>query len=175
MEFFQQIFSTLLGNGDTLQLVLTKKDDELTVALMPGASANGVPDHMIPLVLTSTPQELDSAFFETITEPLTRANGIIGNVKQFDKSVQKERTNSNLGKKDTKELDKLLQEADKQESQNNYDGAIVMLTRAETKPGADKQAIAERIKSLRQKAGVGTLFGEEETLTYNPIEEEDEE
>lgn len=174
MEFFQQLSSSVLRNEDTMQFVITKKDNELTVAVMPGNSANGTPGYMIPLVLTSTPQQLDLTFFEMIAEPLTQASNMVSNIEQFNASVQKERANSGLGKKETKELDKLLQEASSQETLKNFNGAIVMLNRALTKPGADKQAIALRIKTLREKAGVGSLFGGDEPLSYDIQKEEEE-
>ena len=168
----------MLGDGDTLQMVINRRDGQLSIALMPGASANGTPIYMKPLMLTGSPQKLDEMFFEQVTEPIENANKLVSNLKEFNEGLKKEKANSSMAQSEKKEIDKLNQEAEKFEKLKNYNAAISALNKVLGIASADKQAISKRIAALKSKSGEGTLFEddanqiEESEYTINEEKEE---
>lgn len=181
MDFFQEVFNTVLRNGDTMQMAISKKDGNLVVVLMPGVSSTDSNNtaYMVPLVLSGNPQELDACFFEKISEPFAKALGYVANVKQFEAGLSQSRSNSTMAKSEKRDIDKMLQDAENYKKANKFSLAIATLNKAKEIPGADKNSIEKRIKALQGQAGVGTLFGsdaseEEETLSCDITEQEEE-
>ena len=73
-----------------------KRTDKLTVATLP--KSNGLKDeaqnHIVPLTVTGTPQELDAGFLQTVTRPIQKAGGLIANMAQFEAQADKAAANS---------------------------------------------------------------------------------
>ena len=65
--FFTQFNQLMAGNVD-ITLVIRKSVTGMTVSVLP--KSNGLKDeaqnHIVPLTLSGTPEELDGGFFQTI-------------------------------------------------------------------------------------------------------------
>ena len=72
--FFTAIHQMMTENVD-LTIVIRKANGQLTVATLP--KSNGLKDeaqnHIVPLTVTGTPQELDAGFLQTVTRPIQKA------------------------------------------------------------------------------------------------------
>ena len=93
--FFTAIHQMMTENVD-LTIVIRKANGQLTVATLP--KSNGLKDeaqnHIVPLTVTGTPQELDAGFLQTVTRPIQKAGGLIANMAQFEAQADKAAANS---------------------------------------------------------------------------------
>ena len=68
-----------------LTIVIRKTNGQLTVATLP--KSNGLKDeaqnHIVPLTVTGTPQELDTGFLQAVTRPIQKACGLISNMEEL--------------------------------------------------------------------------------------------
>ena len=59
-----------------LTIVIRKTNGQLTVSTLP--KSNGLKDeaqnHIVPLTVTGTPQELDTGFLQAVTRPIQKAD-----------------------------------------------------------------------------------------------------
>lgn len=81
MNFFQHIFD--LADGVDLSIKIKRKNDKLTVSVLPGSSTS-----VTPLTVTATPEELDQGLDIIIVRPLLEVKALISNEAEFKKSVQ---------------------------------------------------------------------------------------
>ena len=83
-----------------LTLVIRKANGQLTVSTLP--KSNGLKDeaanHIIPLTLTGTPEEMDAEFLQHIMQPIRKATGLISNLMEFEKQADKAAANSKAAK-----------------------------------------------------------------------------
>lgn len=74
-----------------LTIVIRKTNGQLTVSTLP--KSNGLKDeaqnHIVPLTVTGTPQELDTGFLQAVTRPIQKACGLISNMAQFEAQADK--------------------------------------------------------------------------------------
>ena len=106
--FFTSI-SQMMTESVDLTLVIRKANGQLTVSTLP--KANGLKDeaanHIVPLTLTGTPEEMDAEFLQHIMQPIRKATGLISNLMEFEKQADKAAANSKAAKdakaKETKE------------------------------------------------------------------------
>ena len=86
--FFTSI-SQMMTESVDLTLVIRKANGQLTVSTLP--KANGLKDeaanHIIPLTLTGTPEEMDAEFLQHIMQPIRKATGLISNLMEFEKQA----------------------------------------------------------------------------------------
>lgn len=176
--FFTQI-NQLMNQATDITLVIRKKEGLLTVSAMP--KINGLKDeaqnHIVPLTITGTPEELDRGFLPTVCRPLQKATGLLANMSQFEQQADKAAANSKAAKelkdkeaKDAKEkkdkYEKLMKTAAELEAAQKHSEALAALKQART--FATQQAVKtvdERINALRMKMNQGSLF---ETLPEQP-------
>lgn len=169
--FFTQI-NQMMNQAVDVTLVIRKKEGMLMVSAMP--KSNGLKDeaqnHIVPLTVTGTPQELDMGFIQTICQPIQRATGLLTNMSQFEQQADKAAANSKAEKekkdkedKEAKEkkekFDKLMKRASELEAEQKYADAITNLKQART--FATQQAIKavdEKISTIRMKTNQGSLF-----------------
>lgn len=81
MNFFQHIFD--LADGVDLSIKIKRKNDKLTVSVLPGSSTS-----VTPLTVTATPEELDQGLDIIIVRPLLEVKALISNEAEFKKSIQ---------------------------------------------------------------------------------------
>jgi PRTRC genetic system protein E len=178
--FFTQI-NQMMNQGVDITLVIRKKDGTLTVSAMP--KANGLKDeaqnHIVPFVVTGTPEELDMGFIQAICQPIQKVSGLLTNMSSFEQQADKAEANSKAAKdikdkeakiaKEKKEkFDKHMKNAEDFESQKRYSEALLNLQQA--KAFAIQQGlkqIEEKIKAINAKMGQKSFFDMEETDTQS--------
>jgi len=169
--FFTQI-NQMMNQGIDITLVIRKKEGQLMVSTLP--KSNGLKDeaqnHIVPLTLTGTPEELDAGFFPSICQPIQKATGLLSNMTQFEQQADKAVANTKAIKeqkdkeaKEAKEkkekFDKLMKKASDLEAEQKFSEALINVkqARAFATPQAVK-SVDEKISALRMKIGQGSLF-----------------
>ncbi|MBF0648191.1 PRTRC system protein E [Dysgonomonas sp. GY75] len=169
--FFTQI-NRIMSQAVDITLVIRKKEGQLTVSAMP--KTNGLKDeaqnHIVPLTVTGTPEELDRGFLPTICTPMQKAAGLLANMSNFEQQADKAAANSKAAKelkekeaKDAKErkekFEMLMKTAAELESGRKYGEALTNLKQARTFaiPQALK-SVDEKINAVRMKMNQGSLF-----------------
>lgn len=169
--FFTSI-SQMMTESVDLTLVIRKANGQLTVSTLP--KANGLKDeaanHIIPLTLTGTPEEMDAEFLQHIMQPIRKATGLISNLMEFEKQADKAAANSKAAKdakaKETKEekekrekYEKHMKKAEELITAKNHKDAITALQQARMYATADKQKeVDEKIAAQRKAMNQGSLF-----------------
>ena len=159
--FFTAIHQMMTENVD-LTIVIRKANGQLTVATLP--KSNGLKDeaqnHIVPLTVTGTPQELDAGFLQTVTRPIQKAGGLIANMAQFEAQADKAAANSKAAReaksKESKEerekrekYEKLMKKAEEMTTAKNYREALNLLGQAKSHANeAQLKGIEEKIQAV---------------------------
>lgn len=155
-----------------LTLVIRKTNGQLTVSALP--KANGLKDeaqnHIIPLTLSGSPEEMDAGFLHAIAQPLRKATGLISNMMEFEMQADKVAANSKSAKeaksKETKEekekrekYEKHMKRAGEVATAQNHKDAIASLQQARMFATADKHnTIDAKIEEQKKAMNKGSLF-----------------
>jgi len=155
-----------------LTIVIRKTNGQLTVSTLP--KSNGLKDeaqnHIVPLTVTGTPQELDTGFLQAVTRPIQKACGLISNMAQFEAQADKAAASSKAAKeaksKETKEerekrekYEKLMKKAEELTAARNHREAVSVLTQAKAHANAAQlKEIEEKIKAADTEMNRGSLF-----------------
>ena len=153
-------------------IVIRKTNGQLTVSTLP--KSNGLKDeaqnHIVPLTVTGTPQELDTGFLQAVTRPIQKACGLISNMAQFEAQADKAAASSKAAKdaksKETKEerekrekYEKLMKKAEELTAARNHREAVSVLTQAKAHANAAQlKEIEEKIKAATAEMNKGSLF-----------------
>ena len=155
--FFTSI-SQMMTESVDLTLVIRKANGQLTVSTLP--KANGLKDeaanHIIPLTLTGTPEEMDAGFLQAMAQPVRKAMGLISNMVEFEKQTDIAAANSKAAKdaksKESKEekekrekYDRLIKKAEEMITSRKHRDAINALQQARI------YATTENQKSIDEK------------------------
>ena len=120
---------------------------------------------------SGTPQELDTGFIPALAEPAVKTQGLLTNLKQYEKQLETARANSKAEKerkdKEAKEAkerkekcDKYRKKADEQTAAGKYADALTNLRQARLHATEEeKKKIDAQIRTVQAKASQGTLFG----------------
>jgi len=168
-----------------LTIVIRKANGQLTVSTLP--KSNGLKDeaqnHIVPLTVTGTPQELDTGFLQAVTRPIQKACGLISNMAQFEAQADKAAASSKAAKevksKETKEerekrekYEKLMKKAEELTAAKNHREAVSVLTQAKAHANAAQlKEIEEKIKTATSEMNKGSLFDlmEQEAQPQQPV------
>ena len=169
--FFTAIHQMMTESVD-LTIVIRKANGQLTVSTLP--KSNGLKDeaqnHIVPLTVTGTPQELDTGFLQAVTRPIQKACGLISNMAQFEAQADKAAASSKVAKdaksKETKEerekrekYEKLMKKAEELTAARNHREAVSVLTQAKAHANAAQlKEIEEKIKAATAEMNKGSLF-----------------
>ena len=169
--FFTAIHQMMTENVD-LTIVIRKANGQLTVATLP--KSNGLKDeaqnHIVPLTVTGTPQELDAGFLQTVTRPIQKAGSLIANMAQFEAQADKAAANSKAAReaksKESKEerekrekYEKLMKKAEEMTTAKNYREALNLLGQAKSHANeAQLKGIEEKIQAVDKEMNKGSLF-----------------
>ena len=172
--FFEQIYQ-LISTGTDLSINIRRMNDKLNVAVMPRNNAlkEEQQQHMVPLVLSGTPEELDREFLQAVMAPVKKALGILTNLEAFEKAAEKTASQAKPGKtveKESKEarekrekMEKLMKKADDTAAASRFSEAQTWLKQARLLATADKQKeIDAKMQEIQRKANAGSLFGAQE-------------
>ena len=181
--FFEQIYQ-LISTGTDLSINIRRMNDKLNVAVMPRNNAlkEEQQQHMVPLVLSGTPEELDREFLQAVMAPVKKALGILTNLEAFEKAAEKTASQAKLGKaveKESKEarekrekMEKLMKKADDAAAANRFSEAQTWLKQARLLATADKQKeIDAKMQEIQRKANAGSLFGAQEVGLEPPAQQ----
>ena len=155
-----------------LTIVIRKTNGQLTVSTLP--KSNGLKDeaqnHIVPLTVTGTPQELDTGFLQAVTRPIQKTCRLISNMAQFEAQADKAAASSKAAKeaksKETKEerekrekYEKLMKKAEELTAARNHREAVSVLTQAKAHANAAQlKEIEEKIKAADTEMNRGSLF-----------------
>lgn len=169
--FFTSI-SQMMTESVDLTLVIRKANGQLTVSTLP--KANGLKDeaqnHIIPLTLTGTPEEMDAGFLQAVMQPVRKATGLISNMVEFEKQADKAAANSKAAKdakaKETKEekekrekYEKHFKKAEELIAAKNSKDAIATLQQARLYAKAeDQKKVDDMIAAQKKAMNQGSLF-----------------
>ena len=169
--FFTAIHQMMTESVD-LTIVIRKTNGQLTVSTLP--KSNGLKDeaqnHIVPLTVTGTPQELDTGFLQAVTRPIQKACGLISNMAQFEAQADKAAASSKAAKeaksKETKEerekrekYEKLMKKAEELTAAKNHREVINVLGQAKAyATAAQLKEIEEKIKAATAEMNKGSLF-----------------
>lgn len=169
--FFTAIHQMMTESVD-LTIVIRKANGQLTVSTLP--KSNGLKDeaqnHIVPLTVTGTPQELDTGFLQAVTRPIQKACGLISNMAQFEAQADKAAASSKAAKdaksKETKEerekrekYEKLMKKAEELTAARNHREVVSVLTQAKAHANAAQlKEIEEKIKAATAEMNKGSLF-----------------
>lgn len=169
--FFTAIHQMMTESVD-LTIVIRKTNGQLTVSTLP--KSNGLKDeaqnHIVPLTVTGTPQELDTGFLQAVTRPIQKTCGLISNMAQFEAQADKAAASSKAAKeaksKETKEerekrekYEKLMKKAEELTAARNHREAVSVLTQAKAHANAAQlKEIEEKIKAADTEMNRGSLF-----------------
>lgn len=186
-------FASMLGDGDSLSITITKKGDNLITSILPkkaGLSDTGK-DHLSPLVVSGTPEELEDGFIDAVITPIQQAAGILTNMREFEKGIEAAEANSKAAKKEKERKEKeekerkdkykeFTEKANAAEKAGNIAEAIKALQEADKYASGNHSAISGRIQRLQSRLNTGTLFGgealpPEEEVHYGEGESDDNE
>jgi len=169
--FFTQL-SQMMTSGTLINLTVHNKNGTLTVSVFP--KSKGLEDeaqnHLQPLVLTGTAEELDTGFFDAVRHPLTEATGLLAGMKSFEESlnrVEAERKEAQEQKRNVDKryqerrakFDKLIARADALEKEEKYDETLQSLREARTM--ADDEDVVKtdaRINKVKAKCMQKSIF-----------------
>lgn len=169
--FFTAIHQMMTESVD-LTIVIRKANGQLTISTLP--KSNGLKDeaqnHIVPLTVTGTPQELDTGFLQAVTRPIQKTCGLISNMAQFEAQADKAAASSKAAKeaksKETKEerekrekYEKLMKKAEELTAARNHREAVSVLTQAKAHANAAQlKEIEEKIKAATAEMNKGSLF-----------------
>ena len=172
--FFTQFNQLMTGSVD-VTMVIRKSTTGMTVSVLP--KSNGLKDeaqnHIVPLTLSGTPEELDNGFFQTIARPVQKVSGLLANMAEFEKQADKAAKDSKAAKdmkaKETKEekekrekYEKLMKKADEMIAAKNHKEAVAVLGQAKAYANPQQvKEIEEKIKAQTAELNKGCLFGME--------------
>lgn len=171
--FFTQI-NQMMSKGVDITLVIRKNEGILTVATLP--KTNGLKDeaqnHIVPLTISGTPEELDAGFFPALSQPIQKAAGLLTNMSQFEKQAELAAASSKAAKelkdkqaKEAKEkkekFDKFMKKAEELETEQKLTETLNNLQQARTLATAQTiKSVDEKIAAIRFKLRQGSLFDE---------------
>jgi Sec-independent protein translocase protein TatA len=185
-NFFTQL-AQLDIKGQFVLIVAKGDDNNLIVSTLvrPLSPADANKSPIIPYNLTANAEDLDTLYFERITEPVKKAGEIIDNLGEFMKSIQNATAKPNKDKnkalkpqgeidKRTQKYEDAMKKADELEKQGKYSDAWTALPKSAEYP-EHADLIKKRQDGFEQKIWPD-LFGtnsdsEEEQKVENIVEE----
>lgn len=169
---FTQVYQ-MMTEGVDLTMVIRKSAGGLTVSLLPksnGSLKDEAQNHIVPLTLSGTPQELDAGFLEAVARPVQKTCGLISNMQEFEKQADKAAASSKASKeqknKETKEekekrekYEKHMKKAEELITAKNYKEAITALGQARLYATPQNQkTVDEKIAAMKAEMNKGSLF-----------------
>lgn len=160
-----------MANGSTLAITVAKKEDGLTVSVLPGNSLvkDAAKNKFVPICLKGTAEEMDEGFLSTILKPVEKAVGLLSNIKEFEDSQEAAKAASEMEKKAKEDAKKVTEEfngwmaiADQNFKEDKYKDALTCLDGAEklaAKVGGGMAKVDVLRKKVKEALGEGTMFG----------------
>ena len=169
--FFNEL-SQLMTSGSSFSLNVHSQNGKLTVSVYP--KLKGLKDeaqnHLQPVVLTGTPEELDAGFFDAVRQPIQKATGLLSGMKIFEESLtrveaerkeeqERKKNSDKQAQKNKGKYDDFISRADTQEKEGQNEMALFLLR--EARKVAEGEEIAKTdalIEQLKAKCAQSSLF-----------------
>ena len=152
--FFNNLNEIMTTNIDVI-ITIRKVGEKLTVSTYPKCKdlQDNAQKNLQPVVMTGTADELDSGYFDTIIAPLSKASGLISNLKEFEDSVEKMKASSKQAEKDKAKLEKQMKKVEEAESKKDYAEALKLIREARTLTGDESEIkkIDKKIEDFKVK------------------------
>lgn len=163
----------MMTGGVDLTIVIRKSAEGLTVSLLPksnGFLKDEAQNHIIPLTVSGTPQELDAGFLGAVARPVQKTCGLISNMQEFEKQADKAAASSKASKeqknKETKEekekrekYEKHMKKAEELIAAKNHKEAITTLGQARLYATPQNlKTVDEKIAAMKAEMNKGSLF-----------------
>lgn len=178
--FFTQI-NQLMAQSVDITMVIRKSATGMTVSVLP--KSNGLKDeaqnHIVPLTLSGLPEELDAGFMNAIANPVRKVSGLLTNMAEFEKQVDKA-ANSKASKeqkaKETKEekdkrekYEKHMKKAEELIAARNHKEAVTTLGQARLyATEQNRKTVDEKIEEQKRAMNQGSLFDLMEQTEQQP-------
>ena len=162
----------MTGDVD-LTMVIRKSTQGLTVSVLPksnGSLKDEARNHIVPLTVSGTPQELDAGFLGAVARPLQKTCGLISNMEEFEKQADKAAANSKASKeqnaRETKEekekrekYERHMKKAEELIAAKNYKDALAALTGARLYATPQNlKTVDGKIAAMKAEMNKGSLF-----------------
>lgn len=155
-----------------LRMNIMKAGEDLVVTVLPKSTEVRDPaaEQLIPLNLKGSPQELDAGFIEAIRSPVTKATGLMTNMAEYEKSVEKAEKESKAEKDRQETVSKYIKEAEAAEKAGKARDALAAYAKA-LEMDKTNTKIRLKVNSMKIKAaGCGDIFSTASPAT--PVREE---
>ncbi|MEP2026967.1 MAG: PRTRC system protein E [Reichenbachiella sp.] len=107
-NFFSQIMPFL--EGQKLEIVLEKVGDKITVYTYPDWKVSDASkSEILPISFSATPELLDIGYFHKIAEPLDKSKQSALSIQQFEQSIERAKSQSELAKTEKSQKQKLIE------------------------------------------------------------------
>lgn len=169
--FFTQI-NQMMNQSVDITMVIRKSATGMTVSVLP--KSNGLKDEaqnrIVPLTLSGLPEELDAGFIGAISKPIQKVSGLLTNMVEFEKQVDKAAADSKAAKdqkaKETKEekekrekYEKHMKKAEELIAAKKHKDAIATLGQAKLyATEQNKKTVEEKIEEQKKAMSQGSLF-----------------
>jgi len=168
--FFNKL-SQMMTSGTIVNLNVHSQNGMMTVSVFP--KVKGLKDeaknHLQPIILKGTAEELDAGFFDTVGQPVQKALGLLSGMKTFEEALarveaekQETKEQKRVADKQADErkakYEKLIARAETQEKEGKNDEALQSLREARTM--ADGENIAKTdalIETVKAKCLQGSI------------------
>lgn len=113
--FFKQINDLLLVS-ETLNVTIRKNNEtELCVSVNPLKKVkDNAKDYLQPILFTGTVDEFDAQFFQLLKIPLEKSSGLLRNMHQHEKAIEKAKEESEIAKAEKDKQKKVREHSIKQ-------------------------------------------------------------
>lgn len=171
--FFQRI-DRLMKPGMSLTVAITKKENQLTVAVLPKIKdvKDEAQNRITPYSFCGLPADIDNGFFQYLAKPIEKTAGLLTTMQHYEKQLEEAARNRKAVKdiasqqqkeeREKKEkFDKFFKQAEQYEKDKKFNDAIT--TYKQALPFASEQGrekIEEKLKAIRILQSQGSLFGE---------------
>lgn len=170
MDLFKQL-SEIMGEGSTIAITIAKKEDGMSVSVLPGNSLvkDAAKSKIIPLCVNGTAQEMDEGFLDAIKKPMQKSLSFLSNVSEFEKAQEEARKASEMEKKAKEEAAKKTADfngwyslAETNFNENKFKDANTCLDSAEKlaqNVGGGMAKVDTLRKKVKEALGEGSMFG----------------
>ncbi|WP_270561539.1 PRTRC system protein E [Bacteroides cellulosilyticus] len=157
----------LMSDSDMLTLVVTKKDGIISVSVLPKKVGlkDEAKNHLSPMVLRGTPEEIDQHFISQVRSPLEKTIGMLTNMAVYEKSMEETIAKSKAATEAKKQEDakkkaftEKMKKVETLFNEKKISEAALLLKQASDMPCADKKQCEIMKSKIDVELNSGTLF-----------------
>lgn len=165
-----QALDNLMTEGMVMNITVQKTGDKLICSILPKSPdvKDEAAKKLVPFTASGTAAELDEGIIDAISEPISRANGLLTNLRDFEASTTAAEKNNKKIDADKKKFDQLIKKADQLEKDKKHLNAVACLRQA-LEFTTNKKQVEDRIKKIEAVANQNTIFGAMDT--EDPVQE----